>query len=74
MKKGQLQIWCYSYRLAITSDMPADPVSLRYACLYSATLSDMHAEFIYQIHVFVKCFSIKQDIWSITNPPDMPTG
>ena len=24
--------------------------------------------------MFVKCFSIRQDIWSVTNPPDMPTG
>ena len=29
------------------SDMFADPVPLSNACLYSATLSDMHAGFIY---------------------------
>ena len=27
-----------------------------------------------QIHVFVKCFSIRQDIWYVTNPADMSTG
>ena len=32
MEEGWLQVWCYSYRGAITSDMSADPVSL----------SDMH--------------------------------
>ena len=24
--------------------------------------------------MFVKCFSIRQEIWYVTNPPDMPTG
>ena len=41
--------------------------TLRYACLYSATLSDMHAG-------FVKCFSIRQELWYVTNPLDMDTG
>ena len=27
-----------------------------------------------QIHVFVKCFSTRQEVWYVTNPPDMPTG
>ena len=27
-----------------------------------------------QIHMFVKCFSIRQEIWHVTNPPDMSTG
>ena len=46
-------------------------VTLRYGCLYYQTC--MLGSFI-QIHMFVKCFSIRQDIWSVTNPPDMPTG
>ena len=49
-------------------------VTLRYACLYSQLYqTGMLGSFI-QIHVFVKCFSIKQDIWSVTNPPVMSTG
>ena len=26
------------------------------------------------LHMFVKCCSINQGIWSVTNPSDMPTG
>ena len=52
-------------------------VTLRYACLYSQLYQTWMlgslTSFI-QIHVFVKCFSIRQDIWSVRNPPDMPTG
>ena len=63
-EKGWLQVWCYSYRGAIQSDMSADLVPL----------SDMPActvlgSFI-QIHVFVKCFSFRQEILYVT---DMPT-
>ena len=48
MEEGVLQVWCYSYRGDITSDMFADPVPHSiYACLNSTTLSDMHAVFIY---------------------------
>ena len=46
-EEGWLQVCCYSFRGAITSDMSADLMSLSDmpACL--ATLSDMHAGFIY---------------------------
>ena len=49
MEEAWLQVWCYSYRGVITSDMFADPVPISDmpACLYSATLSDMHAGLIY---------------------------
>ena len=43
MKEGWLHVWCYLYRGAIKSDI----ATLRYACLYSTTLSDMHAVLIY---------------------------
>ena len=42
--------------------------------LYLATISYMHAGSFIQTHVFVKCFSIRQGICSITNPSDTPTG
>ena len=48
--------------------------TLRHACLYSATLSDMHAGFIYSDACVLKCFSIRQEIGYVTNPPDTPTG
>ena len=68
-------VWCYSYRDAITSDMSADPVPLSDmpACTVQLYQSCMLGSFI-QIQVFVKCFSIRQEIWYVTNPPAMPTG
>ena len=70
-----LQVWCYSYRGAITSDMSADPVPLSDmpACTVQLYQTYMLGSFI-QIHVFVKCFTIRQGNWYVTNPPDMPTG
>ena len=70
-----LQVWCYSYRGAITSDMSADPVPLSDMPAYTVQLyqTGMLGSFI-QIHVFVKCFFIRQELWYVTNPPDMPTG
>ena len=47
MEEGWLQFWCYSYRRAITSEMSADPVPLSNMHVYSATLPEMHAWFIY---------------------------
>ena len=72
---GCLQVLCYSYRDAITSDMSADPVSLSDmpACTVQLYQTYILGSLI-QIHVFVKCISIRQDIWYVTNPPDMPTG
>ena len=72
---GWLQVCCYSYRGAITSDMFADPVPLSDmpVCTVQLYQTCMMGSFI-QIHVFVKCISIRQDIWYVTNPPDMPTG
>ena len=72
---GWLQALCYSYRGAITSDMSADPVPLldMPACTVQLYQTRMLGSFI-QINVLVKCISIIQDIWYVTNPPDMPTG
>ena len=55
--------------------MPADPVPLSDmpACTGQLYQTCMLGSFI-QIHVFVKCFSIRHEIWYVTNPPDMPTG
>ena len=63
------------YRGAITSDICADPVPLSdmSVCTVQLYQTCMLGSFI-QIHVFVKCFSIMQGIWYVTNPPDMPTG
>ena len=74
-EEGWLQVWCYSYRGAATSDMSADPVPLSDmpACTVQPYQICMLGLFIL-IHVFVKCFSIRQEIWYVTNPPDMPTG
>ena len=64
MEEGWLQVWCYFYRGAITSDMPADPMPLvqcnsirhacwvrlfGYACLQSAALS-CKASGLLQVH------------------------
>ena len=70
-----LQVWCYSYRGAITSDMFANLVPLldMPACIVQLYQTCMMGSLI-QIHVFVKCFSIRQEIWYVKNPPDMPTG
>ena len=74
-EEGWLQVWCHSYRGAITSDMFADPVPLSDmpACTVQFYQTCMLGSFI-QIHIFVKCFSIRQEIWYVTNPSDMPTG
>ena len=56
--------------------MSADPVPLSYmpACTVQLYQTCMLGSFI-QVHVFVKCFSIRQEIWyHVKNPPDMPTG
>ena len=49
--------------------------TLRYACLYKLQLYQtcMLGSWIH-LRMFVKCYSIKQGIWSVTNPSDMPTG
>ena len=75
MEEGWLQVWCYLYRGAIISDMSADPVLLSDmpACTAQFYQTGMLGTFI-QICVFVKCCSIRQGIWSVTNPSDMPTG
>ena len=59
----------------ITSDMFADPVPLSDmpACTVQLYQTYMLGSCI-QIHVFVKCFSIRREIWYVTNPPDMSTG
>ena len=74
-EEGWLQVWCYSYSGVIASDMSADPVPLSDmpACTVQLYQTCMLGSFI-QIHVFVKCFSIRKEIWYVTNPPDMPTG
>ena len=58
-----------------TSDMFADPVLLSdmHTCTVQLYQTCMLGSFI-QIHVFVKCLSISQEIWYVTNSPDMPTG
>ena len=44
-------------------------------CLFvQSTLSDRHAGFIYLDTCVCKVIPIRQDIWSVTNPQDMPTG
>ena len=53
---------CWS---GVLSYMPACTVQLYQTCMLGSFI---------QIHVFVKCFSIRQEIWYATNPPDMPTG
>ena len=75
MEKGWLHVWCYLYRSAIISDMSADPVPLSDmpAGIVQLYQTCMLGIFI-QICVFVKCCSIRQGIWSVTNPSDMPTG
>ena len=57
----------------MTSDMSADPLSDIPACTVQLYQTCMLGSFI-QINVFVKCFSTRQEIWYVTNPPDMPTG
>ena len=74
-EEGWLQVWCYSYRGTITSDMSAVlvPLSDMPACTVQLYQTCMLGSFI-QIHEFVKCFSIRQELWYVTNPSDMPTG
>ena len=68
MKEGWLQVWCYSYRGAITSNMSANPVLLSDmpACTVQLYQTCMLGSFI-QIHMFVKCFSIRQAIRYVAN-------
>ena len=47
------------------SDMPACTVQLYQTCMLGSFI---------QTHMFVKCFSIRQEPWFVANPPDMPTG
>ena len=54
-----------STNLVPLSDMPAGTVPLYQTCMLGSFI---------QIHTFVKCFSIRQEIWYVTNPTDMPTG
>ena len=61
--EGWLQMWCYLYRGVITSDMFADLVRFSdiFACMYSATLLDMHVGFVYlDMCVFVKASVLLQ--------------
>ena len=46
------------------SDMPACTVQLYQTCMLGSFI---------HIHLFVKCCSIRQGIWSVTNPSDIPT-
>ena len=48
-------------------------ICLLVQCNYIVYQTCMLGSFI-QIHVFVKCFSLRQEIWYVTNPPDIPTG
>ena len=75
MEEGWLQVWCYLYRGAIISDMSDDPVphSDRPASTMQLYQTSMLGSWIH-LRLFVKCCSIKQGIWSVTNPSDMPTG
>ena len=47
------------------SDMPACTLELDQTCMLGSFI---------QICEFVKCCSIRQCIWSVTNQSDMPTG
>ena len=66
----------YKYGATLT-DVPLHqtcvPLSKMPACTVQLYQTRMLGSFI-QIHVFVKCFSIRQEIRYVTNPPDMPTG
>ena len=46
------------------ADMPACTMQLYQTCMLGS---------FFQIPVFVKCLSIRQEIWYVTNPPNMPT-
>ena len=67
--------WCYLYSSGLISDMSADVVPLSEMAAYTLQLDQtcMLGSFI-QIREFVKCCSIRQGIWSVTNQSDMPTG
>ena len=49
----------------LLSDMPASTVQHYQTCMLGSFI---------QIHVFVKCCTIRQDIWSVTNPSYIPIG
>ena len=49
------------------------PLSNKPACTVQLYQTCMLGSFI-QIRVFVKCCSIRQGFWSVTNQSDMPTG
>ena len=67
-------VWCYLYSGGIISDMSADavPLSDMPACTLQLDQTCMLGSFIH-IREFVKCCSIRQGIWSVTNQSDMPT-
>ena len=71
-KKGGYK---YLYRGAITSDIYAGPVPLSEmpACTFQHYQTCMLGSFN-QTGVFERCSSIRQGIWFVTNPSDMPTG
>ena len=73
-RKWKDGVWCYLYSGAIIPDMSADtvPLSDMPACTVQFNQTCMLGSFI-QICEFVKCCSIKEGIWSVTNPNDMPT-
>ena len=59
----------------MASDMSTDlvPLSDAPACTVQLYQTCMLGSFI-QINVFVKCFSIRQEILYVTKQPGMPTG
>ena len=69
----QPTIWLVEYRGkrdgnksgATLTDMPVCTVQLYQTCMLGSFI---------QIHVLAKCFSIRQEIWYVANPPDTPTG
>ena len=67
-------VWCYQYSGAIISDMSADtvPLSDMPSCTVQLNQTCMLGSLI-QKYEFVKCCSIREGIWSVTNPNDMPT-
>ena len=69
MEEGWLQVWCYLY-------ISADPIPRSQVCLLVQCISIIHACWVHLLRYvcFVKCFSIRQDMGSVTNRSDMPTG
>ena len=73
MEEGWLKVWSYLTGVPL-HQTSADPASLLDLPDYTVQLYQkcMLGSFI-QLHMFVKC-SIRQGIWSVTNPSDMLTG